>query len=247
MKRIFTMMIAVFSALVIVAQAPERMTYQAVVRNDSSVLIVNTQIGMQISIVQGSVSGSALYVETHSPVADANGLIGIEIGDGTVVTGSFSQIDWSDGPYFLKTETDPNGGANYTISGTSQLLSVPYALYAKNAGPSVLELTDNDLTITNEGMTFNGYVYSYTFRFSSAKDMKLITDGFNARVFNNGNEISKPGTQGSLCVGNTEFTVNVSMINTTIQNGNNLLIELYYLNSEYRYVKVTHGWTVSGL
>jgi len=88
---------------------------------------------MQVSILQGSAGGTAVYVETHTPATNADGLVTIEIGAGTVVSGDFSAIDWSAGPYFLKTETDPAGGINYTITGTSQLLSVPYALYAKTA------------------------------------------------------------------------------------------------------------------
>jgi hypothetical protein len=88
---------------------------------------------MQISILQGSASGTAVYVETQSPTTNANGLISIKIGDGTVQSGDFTNIEWANGPYFIKTETDPAGGTDYTITGTSQLLSVPYALHAKTA------------------------------------------------------------------------------------------------------------------
>jgi hypothetical protein len=87
---------------------------------------------MQVSILQGSVSGTAVYVETQTPTTNTNGLAGLEIGGGTVVSGNFANINWANGPYFIKTETDPNGGTNYTITGTSQLLSVPYALFSGN-------------------------------------------------------------------------------------------------------------------
>jgi hypothetical protein len=110
------------------------MSYQAVIRDNGNKLLSNTAVGMRISILQYSATGSTVYVETQKPTTNFNGLAGIEIGSGTVVSGSFATIDWSKGPYFIKTETDPNGGTNYTITGTSQLLSVPYALYAKNAG-----------------------------------------------------------------------------------------------------------------
>lgn len=86
---------------------------------------------MKISILQGSSSGTAVYVETHTPTTNANGLATIEIGNGSIVTGVFANIKWSTGPYYLKTETDPEGGTSYTITGTSQLLSVPYALYSR--------------------------------------------------------------------------------------------------------------------
>ena len=111
------------------AQSPEKMSYQAVIRNSSDALVSNTQISMQISILQGSAGGALVYSETQTPTTNANGLISIEIGGGA----GFSTIDWANGPYFIKTETDPTGGASYTIAGTSQLLSVPYALYAKSA------------------------------------------------------------------------------------------------------------------
>jgi hypothetical protein len=83
-----------------------------------------------MSILQGSVSGSSVYTETHSPTTNSSGLISLEIGGGMNTTGNFSSIDWSNGPYYLKREVDPVGGTNYTIIGTSQFLSVPYAMYA---------------------------------------------------------------------------------------------------------------------
>jgi hypothetical protein len=118
----------------ITAQAPEKMSYQAVIRNTSNELVKSTSVGMKISILQGSESGTALYVETHTTSTNPNGLVTIEIGGGTPVTGTFSGIDWSTGTYFIKTETDPSGGTSYSITGTSQILSVPYALFAKTSG-----------------------------------------------------------------------------------------------------------------
>lgn len=115
------------------AQAPEKMSYQAVVRNSGGQLVINQTIGMRISLLKGSVTGTAVYSETHTPISNANGLVTLEIGGGTVVAGSFTAIDWSKGPYFVRTETDLAGGNNYSIIGTSQLLSVPYALHAKTA------------------------------------------------------------------------------------------------------------------
>jgi len=113
------------------AQAPEKMSYQAVIRGANNALVTNQQVGMQISILQGS---TAVYEETQTPTSNTNGLVSLEIGTGTVISGSFTAIDWSADTYFIKTETDPTGGTNYTITGTSQLLSVPYALYATTSG-----------------------------------------------------------------------------------------------------------------
>jgi hypothetical protein len=112
------------------AQAPEKMSYQAIVRAADNALVTNQQVGMQISILQGS---TAVYEETQTPTSNTNRLVSLEIGLGTVISGSFTAIDWSADTYFIKIETDPTGGTDYTITGTSQLLSVPYALYAKTA------------------------------------------------------------------------------------------------------------------
>jgi len=118
------------------AQSPHKMSYQAVIRNSSFNLVVNAPIGMKVSILQGSATGTAVYVETQTPTTNANGLATIEIGSGTVVTGTIAAIDWTAGPYFIKTETDPAGGTTYSITSTQQLMSVPYALYAKTSGSS---------------------------------------------------------------------------------------------------------------
>lgn len=116
------------------AQPPGKISYQAIVRNSSNQLVTSQNVGVRINILQGSAEGSSVYTETHTRPTNANGLVSLEIGGGAVVSGSFNAIDWSTGPYFIKTEIDPAGGTNYSITGTSQLVSVPYALYAKAAG-----------------------------------------------------------------------------------------------------------------
>ncbi len=112
------------------AQAPQKMSYQAVIRNSSSALVTSTPVGMRISILQGTPTGTAVYVERQTPSTNANGLVSLSIGTGTVVSGTFATINWATGPYFIKTETDPTGGTNYTIAGTNELMSVPYALFS---------------------------------------------------------------------------------------------------------------------
>lgn len=118
------------------AQAPEKFSYQAVIRNASNALVTNQTVGMRISILQGSAIGPVVYAETQTPSSNANGLVSLEIGGGTQLSGSFSGINWTNGPYFIKTETDPTGGTTYSITATTQLLSVPFALYAKTSGSS---------------------------------------------------------------------------------------------------------------
>lgn len=133
MKKIFLLAVTLSSAFALHAQAPAKVNYQAVIRNTANQLVTGSPIGMRIAILKGSTTGSAVYLETHIPITNSNGLASVEIGNGTVVNGSFTGIDWSTGPYFIKTDVDPSGGTNYTITNTTQLLSVPYALHANTA------------------------------------------------------------------------------------------------------------------
>jgi hypothetical protein len=148
MKKLFAILAAILLTASVFAQSPEKMSYQAVIRNSSDQLVTDQAIGMQISILQGSASGTAVYVETQTPTTNANGLVSVEIGTGTT-SDDFSTIDWANGPYFIKTETDPTGGTSYTITGTSQLLSVPYALHAKTAETVTGGITETDPTFTS--------------------------------------------------------------------------------------------------
>jgi len=124
-----------FSVIGLYAQVPQKMSYQAIVRNSNDQLVTNQSVGMQVSILQGSDEGTVVYSESHSLSTNINGLVSMEIGSGIAIVGDFSTIDWANGPYFIKTETDIAGGTNYTISGTAELLSVPYALFSANGTP----------------------------------------------------------------------------------------------------------------
>ena len=135
MKKFYTLVSAFLLSASLWAQAPQSFSYQAVVRGVNNELIVSKQVAMKISLFQGSENGAPLYVETHTPMANTNGLVSISIGAGTKVVGDFTTIDWAKGPYFLKTETDLTGGTAYSLTATSQLLSVPFALYAANSQP----------------------------------------------------------------------------------------------------------------
>jgi hypothetical protein len=133
MKRIFTLLALAAFALTIFAQSPDLMTYQAVLRDAENHLLTNQSVAIQLSILQTTPNGTSVYTEIHTLNTNANGLVSLEIGDG-VSGDDFSLIDWSAGPFYLKSETDPAGGTNYSITTTTQLLSVPYAKYADKAG-----------------------------------------------------------------------------------------------------------------
>jgi uncharacterized protein (TIGR02145 family) len=155
MKKLFTLIIVTLITLSAFTQAPQKMSYQSVIRNASGVLVTNQSVGIRISVLQGTTSGTVVYQETYNPnpQTNANGLLSLEIGGGLAITGTFSAIDWSSGPYFLKTETDPTGGTNYAIIGTSQLLSVPYSMYAKTAGNG---FSGNYMDLLNKPTLFSG-------------------------------------------------------------------------------------------
>jgi hypothetical protein len=112
MKQVLTILAILFASFTSFAQAPNRISYQAEVRNGSNNLVVNQLVGIRISILQGSNVGPSVYTETHTPTTNANGLVSLQIGGGTIVLGTFTSINWGNGPYFLKTETDPAGGTN---------------------------------------------------------------------------------------------------------------------------------------
>ncbi len=116
------------------AQAPQSFPYQAVARNAGGTLISNQLISIRISVLDLNSSGTLLYRETHSVTTNGLGLFNINIGQGTVGVGTFANINWANGAKYLKVEMDANGGSTYVVMGTSQLLSVPYAIYANTGG-----------------------------------------------------------------------------------------------------------------
>jgi len=133
MKTTFLSLIALAITLTSFGQAPEAFKYQAVVRDGGGIILTNQTVGYQLTILQGSPSGTAVYTETFTPTTNGYGLVNLEIGTGTT-TDDFTIIDWANGPYFMETAVDLSGGTSYTVMGTSQLMSVPYALYAKTSG-----------------------------------------------------------------------------------------------------------------
>jgi hypothetical protein len=143
MKKIISSLVFSFVAFAVVAQAPQKMTYQAVIREANNMLLENTAVGVQISIIETS-TFLPVYVETHTGQTNDNGLVTLQIGDGVVQEGDFATIDWGNGEYSIQIDTDPNGGTDYSISGMSELLSVPYALYAGNSGGNTLQGAYNE-------------------------------------------------------------------------------------------------------
>jgi hypothetical protein len=175
MKKFFPqLVVAFFLTVSTFSQSPEKMSYQAVVRDANNTLVTSQIIGMQISILQGETS---VYTETQTPTTNTNGLVSLEIGTGTIISGNFTTIDWANGIYFIKTEIDVTGGAAYTLSASTQLLSVPYALHAKTA-----ESIEGNLYLNaNSTVQLTGVI---------SNDIHLLTSI--------GGTISWTGTEGNL-------------------------------------------------
>lgn len=152
MKRILLTLVTIVTiSLSSFGQAPDGFKYQAVVRDASNNTLNSQAVGMRMTIQQGSIGGTAVYQETFAPTTNAYGLVNLEIGNGTVVFGDFSTIDWAAGPYFIETAVDITGGTTFAVMGTSQLMSVPYALHAKTAESVTNDMVDDaDADPTNE-------------------------------------------------------------------------------------------------
>ena len=153
MRKIVTFLVVVLFSATLCAQSPEKMSYQAVVRNTSEELVTNQTVGMQISILQGSAAGTPVYVETQTPTSNANGLVSIEIGGGA----GFSTINWANDDYFIETKTAVVAPlTTYTITGVSQLLSVPYALNAKTADNGITTAQADAITANTAKVGITG-------------------------------------------------------------------------------------------
>lgn len=134
MKKFFLLPILLLTCSNLLAQAPEGFNYSAVVRDNIGNPQANQAVSFRFSIIRGNVTGTVVYSETHNTITDQFGQVSLIIGNGAVITGVFANIEWGGDAYFLKVELDKTGGSSYVEMGISQLLSVPYALYAKTAG-----------------------------------------------------------------------------------------------------------------
>lgn len=231
MKKLLTILSTVMFTVNLWAQSPEKMSYQAVLRNSSNALVKNTMVGMRISILSGSPTGTAAYVETHNPSTNENGLVSLAIGAGTVVSGNLATIDWGNGTYFIKTETDIGGGVNYSITGSSQLLSVPYALYANKAKEVILsdaqklELKGEKGDPGASGISPTSQMgygwYTYALGANSSAAYTSFTDSLVGATLSNISDGTAGSTDAGLGfnLGNNGFPVNLSRYKKVVFRG----------------------------
>jgi hypothetical protein len=166
MKRIL-LLSALFITILVSAQVPQGISYQAIALNGSGNPVVSSNVGIRISVLDNTATGTVLYTETQTKTTNAQGLFNLVIGQGTPTSGTFSAINWRVNSKFLKVEMDAAGGTNYVLIGTTQLLSAPYALAA-----------DSLVTSAGEGITLvspNGTPYQLTV--SDTGQLSLPTSG----------------------------------------------------------------------
>ncbi len=171
MKRIL-LLSALFITILVSAQVPQGVSYQAIALNGSGNPVASSNVGIRISVLDNTATGTVLYTETHTKTTNPQGLFNLVIGQGTPVSGTFSAINWRVNSKFLKVEMDATGGTNYTLVGTTQLLSTPYALAA-----------DSLVTSAGEGITLvspNGTPYQLTV--NDAGQLSLPTSGSNVTL-----------------------------------------------------------------
>jgi hypothetical protein len=186
MKKLLLSIIVLFSIQLSVAQAPYKFNYQGSARNNSGIAIASQTIALRISILDKTSSGTVVYSETQSPVTNAFGLYNVAIGNGTPVSGSLTAVNWSDGDKYMKVEMDPAGGTAYVNLGTSQLLSVPYAVRSEDAGRVMIYgsgyINANKMVIQHSPAYPNwGLQYCDT-----TDKFRFLTNGFNMLEVNLG-------------------------------------------------------------
>ena len=233
MKKLHTILAVILITATTFAQAPEKMSYQAVVRDSGDALVTNQAVGMQISILQTTATGTAVYVETQMPTTNVNGLVTLEIGSGTAVSGDFTTIDWANDTYFIKTEIDPTGGTSYNITGTSQFLSVPYALHAKTVTKPIYNVN-----------TFYAELGGYVMEINSDGSHGLVVAMQDQGSSNwyEANELSSNPSNHDIDGAKfkdwrlpTKRELNLMYVVYTNGNGANLLPTFYWSSTEFDY------------
>ncbi|MBI5218916.1 MAG: tail fiber domain-containing protein [Bacteroidia bacterium] len=229
MKKFLVFLISMLISATIFAQSPNAFSYQAVVRNSSGTIIPNQNVSFRINILQGSSTGLSVYSEEHSATTNPFGLVNLEVGNGTNPSGNFSTIDWGNNTYYIKVELDINAGNNYSVMGTNQLLSVPYALYSPGNYKAGIGISiSNDTiknTLPNQLVTLtNGNGISVTGTYPD----------FTITNTNPDQAITLNGTGATMVTGTyPNFTINSTDNNTTYSAGTGLSLTGDVFSAEF--------------
>jgi hypothetical protein len=204
MKRILISLFFLIGALSLFSQAPEGFSYQAVVRDNGGFPVANQAVSFRFTIIQGTPAGASVFEETHNLTTDDFGVVSLVINNGTGKVGTFETINWGSDSYFLKVEIDKTGGTSYSDMGTTQLLSVPYALYAKASangfsgnyndlvnrpvtdGSETKISAGNNMTVTGSGTLSDPYIVTNGSGGSSDSSGTNISVGNNLTISGSG-------------------------------------------------------------
>ena len=208
MRNIFILFFS-FLSFQIFSQTPQKINYQAVARNSSGQLLANQPVSVKFDLHPLNTTSTPVYTETHNVTTNGFGLFMLEIGNGSVVTGNFSAVNWATGVYFLEISIDVNGGSSYVSFGNQQLMSVPYALYAEKSGnssptPTITTNTPNTVTNPSAG------VYNLNVPTPS------LSVNSNSLAISNGNTVVLPSA--------TSQTLSITGNTLDISNGNSVVL-----------------------
>jgi len=215
-KYMLTVLLLTCLSFPISGQAPQKFNYQAVVRDNSGDIISNQSVGIQLSVHDVSATGTIVFRETHNSSTNQFGIVNLEVGTGTAIIGTFSGINWQTGSKYLKVEMDPTGGNNYIALGTTQLISVPYALHSETVTNNedadsdttnelqLLSLTGLNLSISKgntislpsyiagQGIHFSGDTISNTGDLSNINELQSLSITGNNLSISSGNTVALP-------------------------------------------------------
>ena len=224
MKFLF-IFLSLFVSTLLFSQAPQGINYQAVMRNSSGNLVTNSTVAIRVQIRQGSATGTTVYQERQSIVSSSQGLINMVIGAGTPQTGTFNAINWAVGPFFVNLAVDFSNGVNYQDFGTQQLMSVPYALYAKTSGAQLNQWRyGNTIPVNSLGVLGDFYldVVTGNVYYKNSTTTWVLTGNIKGPVGPSG-VVGAQGSQGIQGVQGAQGTQGVTGVNGS--NGQNTLVK----------------------
>ena len=208
MKHIFLFILTLAGVWNLHAQTPQKINYQAVARDAGGQALAGANLGVKFTFLQGSVTGNIVYEETFSVTTNQLGLYNVQLGDGSPLSGNFNVINWANGPYFVEVAIDPNGGANFAVMGTSELISVPYALFAED----VANKDDADADPNNEiqSLSQSGPLISLSQNGGSVNINDADADPNNEiqTLGQNGNSVTLSGGGGTISVDDADADPN---------------------------------------
>lgn len=233
MKKLISISLFIIACTYLFAQVPQALNYQAVARTAAGAPIANGNVGVKLSVLNGSPTGTVEYAETHTATTNSLGLFTLSIGQGTPQSGTFGAINWTSGAKYLKTEIDPAGGTAYTLSGTSPMQSVPYALYADKV----------NLT-AGAGIGIAGNTITNTGDVSNTNELQTLSLAGNTLSISNGNSVTLPTGGGSYTAG-AGISIAGNVISNTGDADSNPTNEIQTLTLAGSTLSITGGNSVT--